>query len=225
MTSTCAGGQLKSPPCPEYSSTISQPQVENLQRAQSYYARAKESDLDFAAARTSLAMSHLALGRADRASARRDQARLEAEAALRLQPGMPEAHEALAVYWVLRGERSNAIVELERALAGRPNASHLYRLLGVNLRQAGRWEEAVSALERASRLDPRNTGVHQQAAFTYARMRRYRESIAHWDRVIAIDSARDPAPQILRGFNYLRLGAVDSLDAAIRRIPLGRDAG
>jgi tetratricopeptide (TPR) repeat protein len=83
----------------------------------------------------------------------------------------------------------------------------------------------VSALERASQLDPRNKGVHQQAAFTYARMRRYRESIAHWDRVIAIDSARDPFPQMIRGFNYLRLGAVDSLDAAIRRIPLGRDVG
>jgi hypothetical protein len=33
--------------------------------------------------------------------ARRDQARLEAEAALRLQPGLPEAHSALGHYWVL----------------------------------------------------------------------------------------------------------------------------
>ncbi len=36
----------------------------------------------------------------------------------------------------------------------------------------------------------------------------------------------DPArefPQIIRGFNYLRLGEVDSLEAAIRRIPLGLD--
>jgi serine/threonine-protein kinase len=204
---------------------FSQPQVENLQLAQSYYARARESDPGFAAPRASLAMSHLALARYDRTSARRDLARLEAEAALRIQPGMPEAHEALASYWMLRGERLNAVHELERALAARPNASHLYGSLGVNLRQLGRWEEAVSAFERASRLDPRNRRVHAQAALTYARMRRYDESIAHWDRVIAMDPAGDPFPQIIRGFNYLRLGNLDSLEAAISRIPLGLDAG
>ncbi len=202
--------------------TPSQPKVENLQRAQSYYARARESDPAFAAPRASLAMAHLALARQDRTSARLDPARLEAEAALRLQPGMPEAHEALAAYWSIRGDQLKATGELERALANRPNASHLYRLLGVSLRQLGRWEEAVSALERGSRLDPRNRGVHSQAALTYARLRRYDESIAHWDRVIAMDSA-DPFSQVIRGFNYLRLGKVDSLDAAISRIPLGLD--
>jgi serine/threonine-protein kinase len=196
-----------------------------LQRAQSYYALARESDPGFAAPRVSLAMLHLALAGTDRTSARRDQARLEAEAALRLQPGMPEAHEALAAYWALLGNDLQAVTELERALAGRPNASHLYRLLGINLRQVGRWEEAVSALERGSRLDPLNKRVHTQAALTYARLRRYDESIAHWNRVIAIDSARDPFPQIVRGFNYLRRGDVDSLEAAIRRIPLGSDRG
>lgn len=207
------------------SDAFSKPRVEGLQQAQSYYARARESDPDFAAPRASLAMSHLALARYDRTSARRDQARLEAETALRLQPGMPGAHQALASYWLLGGELPKANTELERALAGRPNASHLHRLLGANLRQLGRWEEAVSAFERASRLDPRNRPGHYQAALTYSRLRRYDEAIAHWDRVIAMDSAGDPFPQIIRGFNYLRRGDVDSLDAAISRIPLGLDAG
>jgi len=199
--------------------------VATLLRAQSYYARAREGDPNFAAPRASLALSLLALARDDRTSARRDQARLEAEAALRLQPGMPEAHEALATYWSLRGELPNAITELERTLAGRPNASYLYLLLGANLRQLGRWEEAVSASERASRLDPRDMQVHFQAAWSYSRLRRYDEAIAHWDRVIAMDSGADPFPQIIRGFAYLRRGDVDSLEAAISRIPLGRDPG
>ena len=198
-------------------------QVVSLLRAQSYYARARERDPDFAAPRASLAMSHLVLAQYDRTSARRDQARLEAEAALRLQPGTPEAHEALASYWSLRREPSNAIGELERALAGRPNASHLHILLGINLRQLGRLDEAATAFEHASRLDPRNKDVHRQAALTYGRLRRYREGIAHWDRVIAMDSAREPFPQIIRAFHFLRLGDVDSVDAAISRIRLGRD--
>ena len=203
---------------------LSQPRVESLQRAQSYHARAREIDPQFAAPRVGLAMSHLALARNDQTSARLDPARLEAEAALRLQPGMSEAHEALATYWSLRNDDLNAVIEVERALAGRPNVSRLQYLLGMSLRQLGRWEEAVSALERGSRLDPRNRSVHAQAAVTYARLRRYDESIAHWDQVIAMDSA-DQFPQMLRGFNYLRRGNVDSLEAAIGRIPLGPNPG
>jgi serine/threonine-protein kinase len=198
--------------------------VESLQRAQAYYARARESDPDFAAPRASLATSHLALAPYDRTTVRRDQARIEAEAALRLQPGMPEAHEALASYWLLRGELPNSNSELERALVGRPNASDLYRLLGMNLRQLGRWEEALSAFERASRLDPRNRSVHRQAALTYSRLRRYDEAIAHWNRVISLDSV-DWNAQMIRGQAYLRRGDADSLDAAMRRIPLGLDPG
>ncbi len=203
---------------------LTRPQVESLQHAQSYHARARESDPEFAAPRAGLAMSHLTLARFDRTTARRDQARLEAEAALRLEPGMPEAHEALATYWSLRGDELQAVSELERAVTGRPNAPHLFRLLGLSLRQIGRWEEAVSAFERASRLDPRDMSGHAQAALTYARLRRYDESIAHWDHVIAIDPANE-FPQMIRGFNYLRRGDVDSLEAAIRRIPLGPNPG
>jgi serine/threonine protein kinase/TolB-like protein/tetratricopeptide (TPR) repeat protein len=203
---------------------LSQSRVESLQRAQSYHARAREIDPRFAAPRVGLAMSHLALARNDQTTARLDPARLEAEAALRLQPGMPEAHEALATYWSLRKDDLKAVDELDRAVAGRPNVAHLHYLLGISLRQLGRWEEAVNALERGSRLDPRNRSVHTQAALTYARLRRYDESIAHWDKVIAVDPA-DPFPQMIRGFNYLRRGDVDSLEAAISRIPLGPNSG
>jgi serine/threonine-protein kinase len=205
--------------------SYSRAQLERLQQAESYYARARESDPAFAGPRARLAMVHLALGQDDRTSARRDQARIEAEAALRLQPGMPEAHEALASYWLRRGELPTAIREIELALAGRPNAPHLFRELGITLRQAGRWEESVSALERATRLDPRNEDLHQQAALTYGRLRRYDKSIAHWERVIALDTTGDPQPRIIRAYNYLRLGNVDSLEAEIRRIPLERDSG
>lgn len=199
--------------------------IASLQRAQSYYVRARESDPNFAAPRASLAMSHLALAQYDRTSARRAQARIEAEAALRLQPGTPAAHEALASYWSLRGDDAQAIAELERAMAGRPNAAHLYSLLATNLRRVGRWDEAAVAFERASRLYPRNSALHQAAALTYGRMRRYDEAIAHWDRVIAMDSTGNAFPRIIRAFAYLRHGNVDSLDAAIRRIPLGLDRG
>jgi tetratricopeptide (TPR) repeat protein len=83
----------------------------------------------------------------------------------------------------------------------------------------------LSAFERASRLDRQGGPAHYDAALTYGRLRRYEEAIAHWDRVIAKDTTGDPFPRIIRGYSYLRLGDVDSLDAAIRRIPLSPDAG
>ena len=204
----------------------SQRRSEDLHRAQSYYAQARVTDPDFAAPRASLAALHLALAQYDQTNARRDQARIEADAALRLEPGMPEAHEALATYWSLRGEPENAIREVERAMVGRPNASHLYRQLGNDLRQLGRLEEAASAFERASRLDPGNRYAHTHAGLTYGRLRRYHEAIAHWNHLIAMDSARTPFPQIVRAFHYLRLGDVDSLQAAVAPHPPGaRPAG
>lgn len=199
--------------------------VERLQRAQSYFAKARESDPNFAAARAQLALSHLALGQYDRTAARSEPARIEAEAALRLEPATAEAHEALASYWMRQGDRLKAVAELEQALAARPHGARLLGVLGTNLREIGRWEEAVSALERASRYDPRNPAAHYEASVTYGRLRRYRESISHWDRVIAMDTTGDPIPQMIRGQNYLRMGEVDSLAAAISRIPLGKDVG
>jgi serine/threonine protein kinase/tetratricopeptide (TPR) repeat protein len=199
--------------------------LDSLQRAQSYFARAREIDPEFAAARAHLAMSQIVLGQYDKMGAWGDQGRLEAEAALRLQPGIPEAHEALASYWISRDDLPRAITQLEQAILTRPNASHLYGLLGSSLLGIGRWDEGLKALERASRIDPHNKPVHYRAAMFYSRMRKYPEAIKHWDQVIALDSATDPIPQVIRAFVYLRLGEVDSLDAAISRLPLTHDVG
>ena len=198
-------------------------QLEHLLLAQSNYARARELDRNFAIARARLAIVQLAIATQDRTSARSDQARIEAEEALRLRPDLAEAHEALARYWMVRKEFANALNEVERARNGRPNASELFLLAGRNLASLGRREEALSAFERASQLDPHNRIAHVNAALNYSRIRRYEEAIAHWDRVIAMDPTHNPWPQHIRGQVYLRLGEVDSLDAAVSRIPLALD--
>ena len=74
--------------------------TENVVLAQSFYSRARDLDPTFAVARARLAVM-LMLGATtyDTTQARREQARLEAETALRLHPGLAEAHAALASYW------------------------------------------------------------------------------------------------------------------------------
>jgi serine/threonine-protein kinase len=199
--------------------------LENLRQAQSLYTRARDLDPDFARARAQLAFSHMTIATTyERTQERNDQARLEAEAALRLQPGQSEAHEALGQYWRARGDPLKALAEFEWALEGSPSSSALHLILGYMLRELGRWQEAADALERSMRFDPRNISAHRQAALTFSRMRRYDDAIRTWDRVIALEPPGDPFPLIVRAAQFLRRdGTIDSLEAALDRIPAEGD--
>jgi tetratricopeptide (TPR) repeat protein len=198
---------------------------EGLRQAQSLYTRARERDPDFARVRAHLALSHMTAATTyDRTQERFDQARLEAEAALRIQPGDSEAHEALGQYWRAQGDPLKALVHFERALEGSPNNGALHLIRGVTLRTLGRWEEAAAGLESSMRFDRRNAAAHRQAAMTFSRMRRYDDAIRTWDRVIAIEPPGDPIPLLIRAHQFLRRdGTIDSLEAALDRTPSERD--
>jgi eukaryotic-like serine/threonine-protein kinase len=194
--------------------------AENLRRAQSYYSRARERDPSFALARARLALTHVYSAiKYDATQARRDQAKLEAESAIRLQPELAEAHEALAFYWSSLGEREKAVAELKLALAGFPNSAELHLNLGTTYRSLGQWEEAIAELEQAMRLDPRHPGPVLNAAMTYNRLRRYEEAAQMWDRMIELDPQFHTA-KIIKGFAYTRShGIADTLLAAVNRVP------
>ena len=121
----------------QYATNLSQPRLEGLQRAQSYYARARESDPGFAAPRASprhvASRARRSMTGPARVVTRRDSRRRPRSV---LNPGYPKRTRHSPRTGCSASEPVNAIGELERALAGRPNASHLYRLLGANLRRA-----------------------------------------------------------------------------------------
>jgi TolB-like protein len=151
----------------ELRSRESQTPLENMRAAQSWYARARDADPNFALARARLALVLLSGVSYDTSAARREQARLEAEAALRQRPELPEAHSALAMYWQIDNrDVAKAIEEWERAVRG-PNVADLHVRLASAYRAAGRWQDAVAEYERASGLAPRNHVAPMQAAFTY----------------------------------------------------------
>jgi tetratricopeptide (TPR) repeat protein len=199
--------------------------TESWQGAHSLYARARELDPNFALARARMAYTAIGLVEygGDGTRARRDQARLEAEAALRLHPGLPEAHEALAYYWGHERDYARAAEQMESAIAMLPNSGELRRVLALLLRLLGRWDEAVREIDAALRYDPRHRRAHREAALVFIQMRRYTDAIRHLDRVISLDDS-NPGPHLMRGVTYQRLeGTVDSLAAALARIPAGWD--
>ena len=194
--------------------------VENVRQAQSLYARARDLDPGFAVARARLAVMHIvSFAMYDTSQARREQARLEAETALRSDPGLAEAHEALAEYWDRGGELDKAIEESRLAIQGSPNSAELRLFLGNRYARAGRLEDAVGAFEEAMRLEPGSPNAAFMAAMYYLRLRRDGPGMRAMDRAIAL------APdyhmiRVIKGHTWLRWkGLPDTLEAALRRIP------
>ena len=201
--------------------------VEQMQEAQSLYARARDLDPSFALARVRLAgMLMRAAVRYDSTQVRWDQARLEAERALRLNPGMPEAHSALAGYWrVAARDVPKAIEHLELAVAASPNNAAFRIRLGILYREAGRWDEAVDQFERAMQLDPRNVRAPTQAAFTLSRLRRDEEAMRAFNRAIELD-VNPHMLKVIKGHAYLRWkGTTDTLAAMLSTVPRDWDPG
>jgi eukaryotic-like serine/threonine-protein kinase len=198
--------------------------VENMRAAQALYSQARTLDPEFAVARARLAVTHMfSAGTYDTTEARRDQARLEAETALRLQPDLFEAHEALSAYWNRRGDLPKAIEELEVGLKSTPNHVGMLLSLGQLYSTAGRWEDAVAQFDRATQLDPRNPYSYWLAATTYLRLRRDEEAMLAFDRLIEV-SPDDHQAKVIKGHTYLRWkGTADTLAAALQRVPSNWD--
>ncbi|HEY0673244.1 MAG TPA: protein kinase [Longimicrobiales bacterium] len=201
--------------------------AEDIREAQSLYTRARDLDPKFALARSRLAVTHVYSGMEyDPTPARFEQARFEAEAALRIQPGLAEAHEALGAYWdVGRKDYAKSIEQIELTLAGRPNSADQYLNLSASHRKQGSWDEAVAALETARQLEPRSLHIARTATQTYTLLRRYNDAVKAWDLVIAL-SPDEPGYKVARAFVFLIWqGTADSIAASLRTMPASWDPG
>ena len=199
---------------------------ENVRRAQAYYAQARDADPSFAPLRARLAMTHMWRASAfDSSRARLDQARLEAETALRLDPWLSDPYAALSAYWSREKNPEKAIEELEKGLRAVPNNVDLLLLLGQRYVDAGRWAEGLATYERAMRLDPRNPSAAWRVATTNGRLRRSAEALKAYSHLIEL-SPDDHVVKLIRGQAYLRwTGSPDTLLAVARDLPPDWDDG
>ena len=197
-----------------------------VRRAVSLYSQARDRDPGFAMAHARLALMHTISARTyDTTDGRREQARVEAETALRRRPGLAEAREALASYWMLKGDAAKAIEELGLAVAAFPNSADLRVALGGALLQAGRLDEAVAEFDHAMRLEPGHLNAATGAAVVYNWLRRREEAMLAFDHAIAL--APDDYPiRMVKGHAYLRWkGIPDTLAAIMVDIPPDWDPG
>ena len=155
---------------------------------------------------------------------RKARARALAEEALRLSPGLSEAHMALGLclHWAEKNYDA-ALKEFEIAAATSPNNAEIHVYIAGIYRRQGRWRESIASFDRALSLDPRNHGIAFPAANNYLFVRDWASASAGFNRALAIQPDF-VLPKI--GLAYLEVFR-DANPAAARKIleaiPAGAD--
>jgi serine/threonine-protein kinase len=153
------------------------------------YERAVALDPKFALAFARMAQTYSEIywSNGDRTAHRLALMRNAAETAVQLDPDLPEARLALALYYY-RGQRDyeRATREIDIALQRQPGRGELLLTRGLLLRRQGRLVEAAASLKRAAELDPRAHDIAWSLAWTYGVMRDYPDAVRYLERTLAL---------------------------------------
>lgn len=196
----------------------------NWDIAQQLYERALALDPKFALAHGALSEVHgfIYLFNYDLSPVRLARQREEAEAALRLEPDLPQAHFAMGlVEYVGPRDYKKAIDEFQIALDGLPSAAGYSSWIGFSQRRLGHWSEALAAYERLKQLDPRAASLFSNlGGQSYGMTHRYAEEVQVND--LALSLAPDLFVAALhRGTSFVRWrGTLDTLKAVVIHLPL-----
>ena len=159
---------------------------DDLARAEALYEKAIQLDPKFALAHARLSQleswSYYAI---EPVAARREKARRSAEEALRLEPGLAEAHLALGLthYYIERNYES-ALRELNEACRYLPNDAMAFRAVAAIKRRQGRWDESNSSYEKAISLDPKDPILLENMGWNFIATRDYVRARKILDRAV-----------------------------------------
>jgi len=193
---------------------------ESVKLSIEYLTRATEIDPDFAAAYAALAMSYTAAGgntlvrylSADDVHA---PALAAVERALQIDPGLAQAHTALAgVLNQLQPWSAATDVAIEqsyrRAIALEPRDANAYLFLGNFLSTRDRNSEAVSQYRLALQLDPLSPSINSRMGMELIALGNFEEGLAFLRKTVELDPWQFNA-HVRLGWGYV---VTDDLDAA-----------
>src|SRR5947209_1904311 len=141
-----------------------------------------------------------------RSVALRDEARIAAETAFRLQPNLGEAVSAKAFYhYVFLKDYDTALRYFEQAARLLPSDSRIPEALAFVERRRGHWEQSEAYFNRAERLDPRNVRIIGQHAVSYKALRRFPDALRKWGDILNI-TPDDPQPVVRQAAIFQAMG-------------------
>ncbi len=191
-----------------------------LQDAIAFLDEAVALDPDFALAHAKLAVAHnFAIGMYyDRTESRQQRARAAAEEALRLAPGLPEAHLALGYLYSNELEYDLALSEYELAARGRPGDSLVYQAIAESHWYVGNTDEAIVNYRRAFALDPQRANLYCSTGGVYRMTGEFEEAVDYHDTAVAIRPER-ACPHFCLAFIYLNAEGPERARAYLETVP------
>jgi TolB-like protein len=160
-----------------------------------------------------------------RTTALRDEARLAAETALKLQPNLGEAVSAKAFYhYVFLKDYDTALRYFEQASRLLPSDSRIPEALAFVERRRGHWEQSEAYFNRAERLDPRNVRIIGQHALLYKILRRFPDALRKYEDVLNI-TPDDPQPVARQAAIFQAMGDLPRASALLTPLYSRADDG
>lgn len=112
----------------------------------------------------------------------------EAERALTLDPGLPQAHLALGYYYYWGYRRyDHAVAQFNRALQLAPNSVDAILGLAFIARRRGQFEQTLTLLRQAVVLAPRDGSNWSEYGITYLILRNYSQAVRQLKNALAVD--------------------------------------
>jgi TolB-like protein/Tfp pilus assembly protein PilF len=185
---------------------------DSLLKSVEYFEQALKIDPGYAAAYAGLADTYTLLGSVSGAmgpAGAMAKAKAAAEAALKLDDSLGEAHTSLAMlhFWY-DWDWAGAEKEFKLAIARNrsyPTAHHWY---AIYLSAMGRHDEALVAIDQATRLDPVAPIIRASRGWIQYHRRQYDESIVESRKALDLDADFVRAHTYL-GMNYLKKGMAE----------------
>jgi serine/threonine protein kinase/tetratricopeptide (TPR) repeat protein len=192
--------------------------ISGYRSAVEYFQQAIQKDPRYALAYAGLADSHLLLGAYWVEAI--TEAKTAAEAALRIDPNLAEAHVALGhIKLLLDWDWAAAQREFERGIALNPSSALAHSQYAMCLATLGRLPDAVAEVRRALDLDPLSPIVNADLGWYLLYSDRLDEAAAQFRKTLELDSNSVSANRGL-GITLSLTGRHDEAIAALRRAVL-----
>ena len=160
-----------------------------------------------------------------RTTALRDEARIAAETALKLQPNLGEAVSAKGFFhYVFLKDYETASRYFEQATRLLPSDSRIPEALAFVERRRGRWEQSEAYFNRAERLDPRNVRIIGQHALLYKILRRFPDALRKYEDLLNI-TPDDPQPVAFQAAIFQAMGDLPRASALLTPLYSRADDG
>jgi len=159
---------------------------DDLARVEELYEKAIRLDPNFALAQARLSHVESWMFYAiEPLPGRAQKARGAAEAALRLQPDLPESHLAMGyVHYYIDRNYDAALNEFAIARAGLPNDPGIFRAMAAIQRRQGKWPESNASYAKAVSLDPTDPILLENMGMNYLAVRDYPTAARIFDRAL-----------------------------------------